>query len=56
MTNTQTKSQHKIDAILSSLHAGITAQELNDMVAKVHALLYPTGCPGGGCESCVSRP
>jgi hypothetical protein len=44
-----------IAAILLSLHLGTTSQDLNDAGEQIHALLYPNGCPGGGCEDCVAR-
>ena len=44
-----------IAAILLSLHVGMTSDDMNDAVDKIHALIYPTGCPGRGCEDCVAR-
>ena len=44
-----------VEDILLSLHAGSTAHDVHDAVEKIHALRYPTGCPGGGCEFCVAR-
>ena len=44
-----------INAILLSVHVGSTARDVNDAVEKIHALRYPTRCPGGGCEFCVAR-
>jgi hypothetical protein len=31
------------------------AKAVHDAVEKIHALSYPTGCPGGGCEPCAAR-
>ena len=44
-----------VEDILLSLHVGSTAHDVHDAVEKIHALRYPTGCPGGGCEPCVAR-
>ena len=44
-----------VEDILLSLHVGSTAHDVHDAVEKIHALRYPTGCPGGGCERCVAR-
>ena len=44
-----------INTILLSLHVGSSTHDVNDAVEKIHALRYPSGCPGGGCESCVAR-
>ena len=45
----------QVEDILLSLHVGSTAHDVHDAVEKIHALSYPTGCPGGGCEHCVAR-
>ena len=44
-----------INTILLSLHVGSSTHDVNDAVEKIHALRYPNGCPGGGCEFCVAR-